>query len=396
MRWRRPRGAAHRTSAGRGRPAPEEDPERAPADAGSIGPGCGTEPPLRALSPSRKRVAEAARGSDSSPGATGPGPPHQSPDRTCRYPEVPLAPFPGHVRMDPSRDSNLWALANACQRLSDRVRQLATDRGPVGAAPVEELARLVQRATDLLEKGTSAVAPALSSGARKRRGGLFSFVLGAEEDPAPSTGGPTSPRAPSPAHTLALQGHDELIPTPDLVDFLSSHRKTGLLEVATVMELFTLEFNDGDIVHAHSNRTPEGQRLGDILVARSMIGRDVLEQSLRVAGSGRLGETLVAQKWITQEQFVEVLRLQIHGLFQRLFEQPASHFRFWSGPPLHADANVRLNATALLLDGARAFDETRSTTRTPAEGAERPALPAAPVPEGTVASTDPGGAADAA
>ncbi|MBI5362272.1 MAG: DUF4388 domain-containing protein, partial [Planctomycetes bacterium] len=162
------------------------------------------------------------------------------------------------------------------------------------------------------------------------------------------------------------------------VNFLAAQKKTGLLEVITDAEQFTLEFDAGDIVHAQSNRTPEGQRLGDILVARKVIDRPTLEQILQTSGARRLGETLVAQNWITKEQFLDALRVQIHWLFQRLFEQPAQRFCFWSGPPLNADSNVRLNATALLLDGARAFDETHWMSRLSADGKPDPsgALPA--------------------
>ena len=278
--------------------------------------------------------------------------------------------------MDPTRDLNIWALANACQRLADHASALSKDRRKLDPGRMQEVGKLVLKAAELLEQDSSAPV-ASGAAAKKKRGGLLGLVLGGAEDEAanPAMAGAAGPNAPSPNHVLALRGQEQLIPTPDLVNFLSSQKKTGLLEVVTPVEQFTLEFDNGDIVHAQSNRTPEGQRLGDILVSRNVIERSVLEQFLRATGSGRLGETLVAQKWITQEQFLDALRLQIHWLFQRLFEQPASSFCFWSGPPLYADSNVRLNATALLLDGARAFDETHWMARLSADGTPPPAAP---------------------
>ncbi|MBK7876933.1 MAG: DUF4388 domain-containing protein [Planctomycetes bacterium] len=290
--------------------------------------------------------------------------------------------------MDPTRDLNIWALANACQRLADLAVALSKDRRQVDTGRLQEVGRLVLRATEHLERepGAPMVASGVTSG-KKKRGGLLGLVLGGADDGEDVSAAATSePTAPSPNHTLSLRGHEQLIPTPDLVNFLSSQKKTGLLEVVTPAEQFTLEFDNGDIVHAQSNRTPEGQRLGDILVSRNVIERSVLEQFLRTAGSGRLGETLVAQKWITQEQFLEALRLQIHWLFQRLFEQAATRFCFWSGPPLNADSNVRLNATALLLDGARAFDETHWMARLSADGTPQPQ---GPVPDAPAAAPAP-------
>ena len=277
--------------------------------------------------------------------------------------------------MDPSRDLNIWALASACRRLADITQELSQSRQPVMQSRLQFVGRLVQRAIAEFEKQEGEEKPA----PKKRRGGLLGLVLGSEEEeelpemPAASS----EPAAPSPNHTLALRVHEQLLPTPDLVTFLAAQKKTGLLEVITDTEQFTLEFDSGDIVHAQSNRTPEGQRLGDILVTRTAIDRQTLEQVMRTSGSGRLGETLVAQSWITQEQFLEALRAQIHWLFQRLFEQPAQRFCFWSGPPLNADSNVRLNATALLLDGARAFDETHWMSRRSADGKPEPAVAAA-------------------
>lgn len=289
--------------------------------------------------------------------------------------------------MDLNRDLNIWALANACQRLADLAVALSKDRRQVDAGRLQEVGRLVLRATEHLEQDPGA--PIAVQPGKKKRGGLLGLVLGGADEEGEGTRAVTiEPSAPSSNHTLSLRGHEQLIPTPDLVNFLSSQKKTGLLEVVTAAEQFTLEFDNGDIVHAQSNRTPEGQRLGDILVSRNVIERTVLEQFLRTAGSGRLGETLVAQKWITQEQFLDALRLQIHWLFQRLFEQAASRFCFWSGPPLNADSNVRLNATALLLDGARAFDETHWMARLSADGSPQPSGPVPDAPAAAPATAE--------
>ena len=268
---------------------------------------------------------------------------------------------PGGAPMDPTRDLSIWSLASACRRLADIAEALSKGRQTVDVARLTEVGRLIANATEVLE-GSAPIAPAPALG-KRRLGGLLSRVLmGSEADAEPEKK-PLGDKAPSDKHSLALRGHDSLLPTPDLVNFLSSQKKQGLLEVVTEAELFTLEFENGDIVHAQSNRTPEGQRLGDILVARGAIDRATLEQLLQTTPSRRLGETLITMQLITQEQFLEALRLQIHWLFQRLFEQPATRFSFWSGPPLYADSNVRLNATALLLDGARAFDETNWTAK---------------------------------
>lgn len=300
--------------------------------------------------------------------------------------------------MDPIRELNIWALAASAQRLADLASALSKNRREVDAVRLKDVGRMVQRSIDLLEKGPETAMPA-----GKKKGLLARMFQGADERDVAELG-VAEETPPSAQHKLALRGHDQPIPTPDLVNFLSTQKKNGLLEVVTATELFTLEFQNGDIVHAQSNRTPEGQRLGDILVARKACDRAALEEVFKAVGGGRVGEVLVARGIVTKEQFLDALRQQIHWLFQRLFEQPSSCFTFWSGPPLHADSNVRLNATALLLDGARAFDETHWMARLGTEAGDpldepvagtphapsipaEAALPAAP----TVASAVPSG-----
>lgn len=299
--------------------------------------------------------------------------------------------------MEPTRDLNIWALADACQRLADFAQELSKNRRRVDPPRIQFVGRLVHRSMEELARPEGeGVAPAAAP-AKRRRGGLLGLVLGSDDVPEhePIPVASIEPAAPSPKHTLALRVHEHLLPTPDLVNFLAAQKKTGLLEVITDIEQFTLEFDDGDIVHAQSNRTPEGQRLGDILVARTAVDRRMLEQVRQASGAQRLGETLVEQDRITKEQLLDALRVQIHWLFQRLFEQPAHRFCFWSGPPLNADSNVRLNATALLLDGARAFDETNWMARLSADGQADPAgtPPAPPAAEPVQAPGAPMGVA---
>jgi len=280
--------------------------------------------------------------------------------------------------MDSPRELSIWTLTRACQRLAEQAEALSKNRQSFDVEHLQAVGQLVQRATEVLAQGPEAARAKPTGAARRGLSGLLSRVLGGAEPEGAPKSEPSAGVPPTPNHTLALRGHHQMIATPDLVTFLSAQRKSGVLEVVTELELFILEFDNGDIVHAQSNRTPEGQRLGDILVSRGVIDRAALEQVMRSTSGVRVGEQLIAMQLVPREQFVDALRRQIQWLFQRLFEQPSQRFTFWSGAPIHADSNVRLNATALLLDGARAFDEMNWIANIATEQAE--ASPAAPVP----------------
>ena len=127
--------------------------------------------------------------------------------------------------MDPTRDLNIWALVNACQRLADHASALSKDSRKLDPGRMQEVGKLVLKAAGLLEQDPSAPV-ASGAAAKKKRGGLLGLVLGGAEDEAanPAMAGAAGPNAPSPNHVLALRGQEQLIPTPDLVNFLSSQK----------------------------------------------------------------------------------------------------------------------------------------------------------------------------
>jgi len=106
----------------------------------------------------------------------------------------------------------------------------------------------------------------------------------------------------------------------DVFQLIGQQRKTGILELTTPAATFSLELEAGDIVHAHSNHTPQGQRLGDILVAQNAIERDVLEEICKSLGGTRLGEALLERNLVTSEALLSALEFQIQLLFNRMFE----------------------------------------------------------------------------
>jgi len=161
---------------------------------------------------------------------------------------------------------------------------------------------------------------------------------------------------------LALRGIGDVWPPPDLLGFLSSQRKTGLLEVATVDEVFAIEFDAGDIVHARVSPPMIEQRLGDVLVSIGAIPRETLERVTSDDPREKLGEVLLRGGHVTQEQLLEALKAQIQMLFNRLFAARAVRFSFWLGPPMLAEGTMRMNAMALILEGARTFDEENTLT----------------------------------
>lgn len=271
--------------------------------------------------------------------------------------------------MEPQSDLKTWTLALACNRLASHATALQHNQGRIDSGRVYEVNQLVTRALEIIEREErpAGIAPksAGSSGPAGASKGSFSGfllkMLGSGES-TPSEASMTrraEDKPPSDQHKLALRVYGQFVPAPDLIGFLSTYHRTGILEVEAPGEMFVVEFEEGDIVHAQSNHMPDGQRLGDILVSKGNIEREALEKVRRDNPGGRLGELLLENGLVDQDQLLAALQTQIQLLFNRMFDAPTTRFTFWAGPPLRADEKVRLNATSLLLEGARASDEAK-------------------------------------
>lgn len=255
----------------------------------------------------------------------------------------------------------LMALEISCQRLAQHAKLLARAGIIVEFARLAEVDRMVSRSIEALELEISRAGPSEKPAKRKMSAGsLLRLLRGTDDVEELDTGERSLDTPPSREHVLTLRGLGDGWPTPDLLGFLSTQRKTGVLEVATATEVFVIELEGGDIVHAHVSRTLPEQRLGDLLVAAGAIEREVIEQVRSVRPKVRLGKALLDGGHVTQEQLLSALRTQIQLLFNRLFVSHPARFSFWGGPPILADGGMRMNATTLILEGARAFDEGNS------------------------------------
>lgn len=159
-----------------------------------------------------------------------------------------------------------------------------------------------------------------------------------------------------------LQGNSATVPTNELLSFLAFGRKTGVLWVDTPRENFLIGLVDGSVRHAASDSTPEGLRLGEVLVGLGFLTRRQLERFVgSVEGGGSeskiSGEQLVASGMISADELRRALEHQVQQLVRRVVEAPAALFRFREGMEVLLAHRVTLDVNQLLLESARAQDE---------------------------------------
>ena len=156
-----------------------------------------------------------------------------------------------------------------------------------------------------------------------------------------------------------LQGNTWTVPIPDLLAFLSTGRKTGVLWVHDAQETFLLQLDEGTLVHATSDGNPDRMRLGEVLVHLGKITSEDLEAFLGSLGpeAGFLGAELVDAGMIQESDLTDALTFQIQEMFRRLLASRSSIFRFQEGIRLMSRKDVHLNVQSVLLDVLREADE---------------------------------------
>jgi hypothetical protein len=252
------------------------------------------------------------------------------------------------------------SLADHCQELARQMRFFALGGVRANSKQVETLGTLLDRAGGLFQQmargESNSTVASFRMEPQERTVALRMLQSGGPDLETPAAARPDE-RPPSPRHIMVLRGSEGIFTGPDLVSFLGVQQKTGLLEVRTPIQLFTLELDAGQVAHLQSNHAGKGERLGDILVEMGTVERRAIEEAYRANPRGRVGELLFSNGLVTEEQLFEALQRQIHMLFQRLASEPMERFTFWAGPLLHAQERLRLNATALMLEAARVKDE---------------------------------------
>ena len=260
-------------------------------------------------------------------------------------------------RSHPSNDVALVDLVHRCRRLAVRTIDLAEKLPPKSEEPF--LYGQLQDTIQQMEVIVRVIQSSLENpgqGSHAHPGGLFNRIRKALSRQKRRPG--HNPRLMVPHQ--GLQGNSWTIPLPDLVGFLASARKTGVLWVHAPNENFLIELRNGMLLHATSDDSPPGERLGEVLVSLGFVSRDKIEFHQRTARDDDpvlLGEALEKKGIITHAQLKAALTEQVQRLFHRLLETQNAIFRFQEGVQLMISQHVELNITQLLLESARFQDE---------------------------------------
>lgn len=232
--------------------------------------------------------------------------------------------------------------------------RLATRIEPTDARIQLQLARMLARRGDLHEGVAAASLAASLAGkslqlelaAQELRSSLMQTVTG--EFPAIGSSDMESGERPS-----AMSGDLMQFPLPNLLEFLRSERRTGLLQIVSMSGVGEIRLRGGDITSVSASQVP---RLGELLQRAGHLDGPTLASALgtRVRDMP-LGMHLVSSGAVTAEQLRTAAREQaLQGLMELLpWEQGNFSFLTEDGPSVPESWSTQ----GMLLDALRRLDE---------------------------------------
>ena len=244
---------------------------------------------------------------------------------------------------------------NLCTDIESRVSKLPKEKGDFLVNNLGDALRQVELVLRVLDEETA------DSERKDERKGFLQRLFSREDgDEAKSKESAENFTMPDfNVSKQGLQGNVATIPMAELLSFLAFSKKTGVLWVDSYKENFLIGMVNGELCHANSDRTPEGLRLGEILVGLGCLTRRQLERFIEQIGSNQpvTGDKLVENGMISEEELRNALLYQTQQLFYRLIKIKDAMFRFREGMEVMLSHRVQLDINSLLLDNARALDE---------------------------------------
>jgi len=164
--------------------------------------------------------------------------------------------------------------------------------------------------------------------------------------------------------SMSLQGSLEVFKIPDVLTFLHSVRKTGMLTLTLAEKEAYIFFRAGSVVYAASNQ--ESLRLGPILARKKKLSRDQAAEidDLMLRSGGRFGDIALQKGVVNQSQLDDFLKIQSSEVIYDAFVWKSGDFAFYDGIDLPPNAvTISIDLANLIMEGARRISEWEECLR---------------------------------
>ena len=159
---------------------------------------------------------------------------------------------------------------------------------------------------------------------------------------------------------MALQGTLRDFGIAEIFQLIGQQAKTGVLHLRGKDEEVHVSFLDGNVVRAEHTRRRQRDLLGRMLVAAELIREEQLDEALaeQQRTLQRLGDILLARNVIGRERLREMTQLQTTETLYRLFAWKSGTYEFEQGPVEWDRAAITpIRSESVLMEGFRMVDE---------------------------------------
>lgn len=158
--------------------------------------------------------------------------------------------------------------------------------------------------------------------------------------------------------TMTFKGDLETLNLPDILQVLSTARKTGALSIRRGPEEKRLYFQDGMLVFASS--TDEREKLGSVLVREGLLSDDQIEhvRKAQTLTGRRFGLSVIEQGFIPHDKLIAGLKTQAKMIITHLFQWWGGEFEFVEENIAWPEGiSVGFDVQGIIMDAATAVDD---------------------------------------
>ena len=142
----------------------------------------------------------------------------------------------------------------------------------------------------------------------------------------------------------------------DMINFLHSTRRTGVLTVIDGEARKSLFFAQGSLIAGASNLQED--RFGNVMVRMGLISLDGLEHALKDVGpQRRIGNVLLSRGLLSTKDLWRIVRVQIEEILFSILLLEKGEFNVAHYEPGQVPSRTALNTQHVLLEGLRRKDE---------------------------------------
>ncbi len=159
---------------------------------------------------------------------------------------------------------------------------------------------------------------------------------------------------------MSFAGNLKTVSFSDILQLVSTGKKTGRLLASHEPQKKELYFNNGNLIYATSSNTEEDM-LGNLLVRMGKITKADLQRAINFqqqSGRTRIGAAMLELGLLSKVELGQYLKIQIEEIVYNLFSWKEGEFSFQDGmKPADDQILVNLDTMNLIMEGTRRIDE---------------------------------------